>query len=215
MVVTVADTGPGILPQHLGRIFEPFFTTKGQGKGTGLRLAICERIVEEHGGRIGVTSQPGIGATFTVELPEGGGTMGPAPAAVEQEAPQRPAVRVLVVEDEAVVGDLLEEFLRVDGHEVDRATDGREALERVRGAAYGLIVCDVRMPDVDGPAFYRELAAIDPGLAQRVVFVTGDVMSPETRRFLAGTGLRHLEKPFDLGEFRAFVRGALDVTEVM
>jgi len=209
VVVSVADTGPGIPPAVLERIFEPFFTTKGDGKGTGLGLVICRRIVEDHGGAIRAGSAPGAGATFTVELPAGP-VVATAGAAVADpaEAPA-PGVRVLVVEDEAVVGDLLEEFLRVEGHAVDRATDGREALERVREAHYGLIVCDVRMPDVDGPAFYRELAGIAPALARRVVFVTGDLLSGETRGFLEATGLRHLEKPFDLGEFRAFVRAAL------
>lgn len=126
------------------------------------------------------------------------------------EAIPGPGVRVLVVEDEAVVGDLIEEFLRIDGYEVDRAPDGREALQRVRGAAYGLIVSDIRMPDVDGPMLYRELVALDPGLARRVVFVTGDVLGEATRRFLDETGLGYLEKPFDLAAFRALARRVLD-----
>jgi DNA-binding response OmpR family regulator len=116
---------------------------------------------------------------------------------------------VLLVEDERTVGDLLEEFLRLDGHRVDRARNGREALERVRAGAYALIVSDVRMPDLDGRALYRELRSIDPALARRMLFITGDVMSTETRQFLDETGLAYLEKPFGIREFQAAVRGAL------
>jgi CheY-like chemotaxis protein len=115
-------------------------------------------------------------------------------------------VRALLVEDERVVGDLLAEFLTLEGYEVDRATDGRQALELVRRRSYALIVSDVRMPDVDGPALYHELKLASPELIRRMVFVTGDVMSPETRRFLDETCLRYLEKPFTIGDFQAVVR---------
>jgi signal transduction histidine kinase/CheY-like chemotaxis protein len=209
-IVAVSDDGPGISPSHLDRVFEPFFTTKRGGKGTGLGLAICRRLVEQHGGAITVESCPGAGVTFTVALPE----RREAPTVLAQEPQERtPApggLAVLLVEDDAVVGDLLTEFLAVDGHGVDRAVDGREALDRLRQRPYDLIVTDIHMPDVDGATFYRELQEIAPGLARRVVFVTGDVMRPETQAFLAESGLAYLEKPFDLGQFRAFVREAVE-----
>ena len=118
-----------------------------------------------------------------------------------------PDARALLVEDERVVGELLAEFLTLEGYEVDRAMNGREALELVRRRAYALIVSDVRMPDVDGPALYYELRSANPELARRMVFVTGDIMSPETRRFLDETCLRYLEKPFTISEFQAVIRG--------
>ena len=121
----------------------------------------------------------------------------------------RPAVRALLVEDERVVGDLLAEFLTLEGYAVDRATNGREALELVRRQTYAVIVSDVRMPDVDGPALYYELLSASPALTRRMVFVTGDIVSPETRRFLDETCLRYLEKPFTIGEFQAVLRGVL------
>ena len=119
----------------------------------------------------------------------------------------RPRARALLVEDERAVGDLLAEFLALEGYDVDRAANGREALELVRRRSYALIVSDVRMPDVDGPALYHELRLASPEIIRRMVFVTGDVMSPETRRFLDETCLRYLEKPFTIDEFQAALRG--------
>jgi two-component system NtrC family sensor kinase len=115
--------------------------------------------------------------------------------------------RALLVEDERIVGELLAEFLALEGYKVDRAMDGRQALELVRQRAYALIVSDVRMPDVDGPALYYELRAVNPEMARRMIFVTGDVMNTDTRRFLGETCLRYLEKPFTIAEFRAVVQG--------
>lgn len=121
----------------------------------------------------------------------------------------RREARALLVEDERVVGELLAEFLALEGFEVDRAMDGREALELVRRRTYALIVSDVRMPDVDGPAFYRELRIVRPEAVRRIVFVTGDIMGTATRRFLEETCLRYLEKPFTIAEFQAVVQGVL------
>ncbi|HWC05371.1 MAG TPA: response regulator [Methylomirabilota bacterium] len=115
--------------------------------------------------------------------------------------------RALLVEDEPVVGELLAEFLALEGYAVDRAMNGREALDLARRRSYALIVSDVRMPDVDGPTLYYELRRANPELARRMVFVTGDVMSAETRRFLDETSLRYLEKPFTISEFQAVVQG--------
>ncbi len=136
------------------------------------------------------------------------GRIGPAPEALPPRAGQRGA-RALLVEDERVVGELLAEFLALEGYEVDRAMNGREALDLVRRRAYTLIVSDVRMPDVDGPALYHELRVVRPEVVRRMVFVTGDIMSTATRRFLDETCLRYLEKPFTIAEFQAVVQGVL------
>ena len=210
VTVTVADDGPGIAAGDLERVFEPFFTTKKEQKGTGLGLSICRQIVETHRGRIRVESRPGAGTTFTVELPISREGVERATEPDRVDGRPREGVPVLLVEDERVVGDLLAEFLTLEGHQVDRAANGREALDLVRRREYALIVSDVRMPDLDGPAFYRELGTVNPLLTRRMLFVTGDVMSPETRRFLDETRLAYLEKPFGLGEFHAAIRSVLD-----
>ena len=136
------------------------------------------------------------------------GRTGPVPEAPPPRAGRRGA-RALLVEDERVVGELLAEFLALEGYEVDRAMDGREALALVRRRDYALIVSDVRMPDVDGPALYYELRVVRPEVVRRMVFVTGDIMSTETRRFLDETCLRYLEKPFTIAEFQAVIQGVL------
>ena len=212
VLATVGDDGPGIEPEHLGRVFDPFFTTKPDGQGTGLGLAISRRIVENHGGCVSVASRSGAGAEFSVELPACGDLPLPDTTPGPDLAPPPPGARVLVVEDEPLVADMVEDLLVLEGHEVDRAGNGREALERLRSRAYSLIVSDVRMPDLSGPAFYRELTRVDPALARRVVFVTGDVMSPDTRDFLEETGLGYLEKPFAVTDFQSAVRRALAAT---
>jgi CheY-like chemotaxis protein/two-component sensor histidine kinase len=206
VVITVADTGPGIKAEHLARVFEPFFTTKGEGDGTGLGLAICQRIVENHGGRISVESRPGAGARFRIELPVDQAMAGDAPPR-GHTAPGAQAV--LVVEDEPLVADMVEDILAIEGHQVDRATTGREALARVGARAYALVICDMRMPDLDGPAFYEALRQRDPALARRVVFVTGDTASPDARHFLEESGAPYLAKPFAVADFKSAVRRVL------
>jgi two-component system NtrC family sensor kinase len=204
----VADSGPGIPAEHLPHLFEPFFTTKVEERGTGLDLAICQWIVESQGGRISVESPPGHGARFTVELPAAGTPRGLEATSGPRPGP-RAGVSVLLVEDEPLVGDMMEDLLRLDGHQVDRAVNGREALERLARGSYELIISDVRMPDLSGPAFHQELRRRDPALARRVIFVTGDAMSPETRGFLEQGGLAYLQKPFEIADFQAAVRRGL------
>jgi signal transduction histidine kinase/ActR/RegA family two-component response regulator len=201
VLLEVADNGAGLAPGVLPGLFEPFAIAGSRG---GLDLAVARAVVAQHGGLLRAEAPAAGGLRLVVELPAGPGGPPVSP-------PARPGsgARVLLVEDERVVGDLLAEILAREGHQVDRAANGREALARVREGPYALIVSDVRMPDVDGPTFYRELAVTDPHLARSVVFVTGDVMSPETRRFLDETSLRYLEKPFTLAEFQAVVRSLL------
>jgi len=199
VVLEVNDDGPGVPEDVQPRIFDPFFTTKDVGKGTGLGLTVAYAIVQEHGGRISLTSQPGKGASFYIAFPVGDGPVKPAlPKAPERHTDVGAGSVVLVVEDEAPLGAAVAESLVDAGFVVDRAGDGEEALERIKSRVYDLIVCDLKMPRVDGMTFYRTLERDSPDQAHRILFVTGDVAGTEAERFLDETGCRWLAKPFRL-----------------
>jgi CheY-like chemotaxis protein len=139
--------------------------------------------------------------------------MAAAPRPRANEAPPMEAVRgaaVLVVEDEAALATAVVDALTDAGLHVDHAGDGHEALARVRRATYDAVVCDLKMPRVDGLEFYRALAAATPRLARRVIFVTGDVVGEDAERFLEEAGGRWLAKPFRLADLLRLVRETLE-----
>lgn len=211
VVLEVNDDGPGIAEELQSKVFDPFFTTKEVGKGTGLGLTVAYAIVKEHGGRIWVRGSQGQGASFFVELPTGEAQVvrAPQPPPEQIRAEVQPGTRVLVVEDEAALAAAVTEGLTDAGFEVDHAADGEEALGRVGARAYDLIVCDLKMPRVDGMEFYRAIATRKPALARRVIFCTGDVVGAEAERFLEESGCRWLAKPFRLADLLRTVREVL------
>jgi PAS domain S-box-containing protein len=209
VTLEVTDTGPGIPPEVRSRLFEPFFTTKPIGQGTGLGLSLCRGIVEGHGGQITLESEPGRGATFRVELPI---QAAPGPAQERRAAPAEAVARdrrILVVDDEPEVARLVADVLEREGQHVEMAADGRAALEKLRRDDFDLIVSDIKMPELDGPGLYREVARLRPELARRMVFLTGDTLGPEPQRFLKDAGALWVNKPFSPDEVRQVVGRAL------
>lgn len=218
VVLEVSDDGPGVPSEVRSKIFDPFFTTKEVGKGTGLGLTVAYAIAQEHGGRIhvqspapgGVEGQPAKGATFVVELPVTG--VDAVPRTRTTAAPSMEAVRgasVLIVEDERALAAAVSEALTDAGLKVDHAGDGEEALARVRQKTYDVVICDLKMPRVDGMTLYRAIAAATPALARRVIFVTGDVAGTDAERFLEDSSCRWLAKPFRLADLLRAVRETL------
>jgi PAS domain S-box-containing protein len=193
--LVLADNGPGVAADLRARIFEPFFTTKPAGLGTGIGLSVCEGIVKSHGGRIAVDEAPGGGAAFAVELPIAqlgpDGIRAAYPPIVDLDP-----LAILVVDDEPEFVTLLSEILVADGHRVDPAANGEKALQQLEAGSYDLILSDIRMPELDGPSFYRQLQARWPEMLDRIAFVTGDALGPAASRFLAESGVPCLEKPF-------------------
>ena len=219
-VLEVNDDGPGIPEDRQGKVFDPFFTTKEVGSGTGLGLTVAYAIAREHGGRIWLESRPvsktaptgRTGTSFFVELPMSGQHLNPPAARAAQQPISLEAfkgLRVLVVEDEPALAQAVAEALVDAGFNVDRASDGEEGLTRLTEADYDLIVCDLKMPRIDGMQFYRAMATATPALARRVIFVTGDVAGTDAERFLEETGCRWLSKPFRLGDLLRSARDTL------
>ena len=159
--VRIRDTGPGIAPEHLARIFEPFFTTKGTGRGTGLGLAVVHGVVEAHDGMIGVESQPGRGALFTVLLPAASVQAGRNTPSGSQELPRGAGERVLVVDDEpAVVESTVRQLERL-GYRAWGTVDPANALAQLRADPFAVdaVLTDYSMPVLDGGALAQGVRA--------------------------------------------------------
>jgi PAS domain S-box-containing protein len=197
IVLEVNDDGPGVPEEVQAKIFDPFFTTKVVGKGTGLGLTVAYAIAQEHGGRITLASPQAGGTSFHLELPITG-------------LPQVPkGTRALVIEDEAALGEAVAAALADEGFKPDRAEDGEEALRKVRERHYDVIICDLKMPKVDGQMFFREVSAKMPHIARRLIFVTGDVAGTDAERFLEECGCRWVPKPFRLRDLVRLARETL------
>ncbi|HSA00461.1 MAG TPA: response regulator, partial [Candidatus Paceibacterota bacterium] len=216
VAILVEDDGPGVPKELETRIFEPLFTTKEPGIGTGLGLSIAHSIMAEHQGKILYHRSSLGGAGFTVEFPlitpaniesYCGGS---SEAAVESApGPSWKGTRVLVVDDEKPVADLLGEMLTSLGCQTSICTDARKALEELRQSSFDLIVTDIRMPDMDGREFFKQAIEEKPDLTGRFVLFTGDVVNAETQAFLKQANCPYLTKPFELNQVQRLIRDVL------
>jgi two-component system cell cycle sensor histidine kinase/response regulator CckA len=206
VVLTVTDTGTGIADDVREHVFEPFFTTKGQAAGGGLGLATVYATVRQAGGRIRLQSAPGRGTTVRIVLPisprpDEPTTPGGQPASAA-EAPQR----VLLVEDETAVRELVERILRRAGFEVTTAPDALVAIRTAAEAGpFDLLVSDVVMPGMNGLELARELRATRPDL--RVLLISG--YTEEAVGRVGPDGFELLSKPFTADELLDRIRQVL------
>jgi len=204
----IADSGPGVPEELRRRIFEPFFTTKSENAGTGVGLAVCHGMVTAHGGSLTVENLPkdgplGGGACFRITLPAAGAEV----VATPEEAPADDSPgRVLLVDDEPEICELLIDFLEDSGLEIETAGSGQEALQRIAERDFDVILCDLRMPGMDGPALFGEVARERPAMISRFIFGTGDLLSDSSRQFLKDCNRPFLEKPFMPEQVRRLVK---------
>ncbi|MFM2419666.1 MAG: hypothetical protein RL385_4389 [Pseudomonadota bacterium] len=202
-VIEVEDTGVGIASALLPQVFDASFTVRRPGEVMGVGLASARAIIAARGGSLTVSSAPGQGSCFRLALPSAdfGGALAPLrePVAGAMVFPQR----VLVVDDEALIGDFVAASLL--GHEVRASHSPLETLRELGDTPYDLVLCDLMMPELDGIEFYTSLCEQRPDLCQAFVLMTGATPSSEVEAFLAKHQIPLLRKPFAVGDLRVYI----------
>lgn len=213
--VSFADDGPGIPEGLRGRVFDPFFTTREVGAGQGMGLSIVYGVVTNHSGRVWVEPAPSGGANFIIELPGGeeplplAGSGSPEPAVREPARAPADTGPILVVDDEPPVRALTQEILQANGYRVETAESGAQALRMLERGVYSLVVTDLRMPGLSGAEMYRQIKERWPALADRVLFVTGDIEGERDGGSLDRGRIHYLEKPFTTQQLLTAIRRIL------
>jgi len=205
----VADSGPGVPDPLRHRIFEPFFTTKDVGQGTGLGLSISHGIAAAHDGRLELLREPG-GACFRLVLPAASEPPAEVPATGATVAAPRASSsagpaggtgrRALVVDDESSVRSLVARLLARRGYDVVQAEDGEAALALLERETFDLVLCDVRMPRLNGRMLLAKVRQRSPDVAGRFVLMSGDTLSADAAEFADSRGVAMLTKPFTAKE---------------
>lgn len=213
VIVVVQDTGSGIPADALAGIFEPFSRSEAREQSAGFGLSLCAEIVRMHGGQIDVASEAGRGTRFEVRLPlakpddESKARMSSIPA----DAPSAEALaraRVLVIDDDVAVLRAYRRMLSMR-HDVVLASGGAEGLSTLeKDADFDIVLCDVMMPQLDGPMVYEALRARAPRLLERVVFCSGGAFTPRAKEFLASVRNPFLSKPIDPAALEAIIQKA-------
>jgi len=200
VIISFADTGPGVPPEIRSRIFEPFFTTKHNKGGTGVGLSLCLNIVASHGGQLLLEDTPGGGATFIVSLPVADATSESTSTSSQTHFQLPTKLSMLIVDDEIELAQTLADLLEPEGHKTDIAINGSVALQKLHQNTYDVIISDLRMPVMDGPALYEALQRELPSYLTKIVYVTGDTLSSNVQSFLAQYSVPVVEKPYRLND---------------
>jgi CheY-like chemotaxis protein len=207
--VAITDTGAGMPPEVLQRLFTPFFTTKPTGVGTGLGLSICHKIVTGMGGTIEVESKVGRGTTFRVLLRPSATKAVAAVARVESTTQTARRGKILIVDDEPMIGTILRRILSAN-HDLEILQRATEAAEKIRaGERFDIILCDLMMPEMTGMNLHETLLEIAPEQARAMVFLTGGAFTPSAQTFFERVANRRLDKPFQVQQVQTLVSDLL------
>jgi PAS domain S-box-containing protein len=215
VALEVSDNGPGIAAAELPRIWDPFWTTKEEGEGTGLGLSVVHGIVTQHGGTIDVETRVGAGTTFTVSLPilgrdddADGRAAAEALAVIPATAQADRPLDILVIDDEEVIVGLLVRYFSSRGHAVVPAHEGRQALRVAERSSFDVVICDLRMPGMDGAEVIRRLKELPSCTSARFILSTGDTATPAVRLNIDGLALAAVvDKPYEVEALRRIVEG--------
>ena len=209
VVLQLSDTGCGIAAGDLTRIWDPFWTTKREGEGTGLGLPVVHGIISAHGGTIEVASEVGCGTTFTIRLPIAHGAAATKRVTSTGLAVGESAANpldILVVDDESSITAFLSQYLGSRGHAVLAAHSGSEALTLAKQSAFDVVVCDLRMPGMDGIETMRALRSLPHGTDARLVLSTGATISSAVRDAVEALPVNAIvPKPYDIEQLRRAV----------
>lgn len=217
LLIEIADDGDGVPIGIADRIFDPFFTTKGEGKGTGLGLSTVHGIIGQMGGRIFLYNRPGEGATFRIFLPalsedEARAARKESDALAKSQPNENQDLtgkgRILIVEDEDGVRNIVVRALAMCGYEITEAEDGDEALEIIEdGEPFDLVLTDIMMPEMDGPTLITQ--AGDKLAGAKVIFMSGYAQTAMQDKLAEIEGAGYLQKPFTLKKVAAAVKDAM------
>jgi len=211
----ITDNGPGISASALPRIWDPFWTSKEEGEGTGLGLSVVHGIVTSHGGTIDVETRVGAGTTFAISLPAFGRDGTDGHVAIES-VPLHPATQhadrpldILVIDDEEVIVGLLVRYFSSRGHAVVPAHEGGQALRVAQRSSFDVVICDLRMPGMDGAEVIRRLQSLPTCASARFILSTGDTATPAVRQRIEALTLSAVvDKPYEVETLRRIVEEA-------
>jgi PAS domain S-box-containing protein len=205
-VVSVRDNGEGMTPEVRRRLFDPFFTTKG-AHGTGLGMSVAYGIARRHGADVVVESEVGVGTLFRLTFPALAGGEHLFENRKRSQEPVEGTERVLVVDDQEEIVNLLEDVLRASGYRVVKAQSGPDALRQLREASFDLMITDLGMPGMSGWELARETRKMAPDT--RVLLLTGWAATLDPEEIRRNGVQATLKKPFEMDEILRAVRDLL------
>jgi PAS domain S-box-containing protein len=210
VMLKIRDTGVGMEEETLKNAFEPFFTTKPEGEGTGLGLSMVYGVLENHGGKVMLTSKPGRGTTVTFFLPAlDHYEMRPVLPPSDNPVASSESGGVLLIDDEQTIRSSAKRLLERLGYQVYLAEDGNSGLEVYKNnkSVISLVILDLIMPDMDGHETFEKLVAFDPDV--KVLLLSGYSKDEKVEKLLARGALGFAQKPFDIKTLSQILRKTL------